>query len=293
MSMPNAPVTERELAGLLPALGWNPEPGGTLLVQASLRRLGPVEGEEADPLRRSGVVARALREATGQKGTLVAYTATPENSQTSRLYLEQTSGLSPAELAEYHARMPAFDPEKTPCSPTMGWLSEAIRLLPGARRSAHPQTSFAAVGPLAERIVKPHPFEEHLGPRSPLGRLYDRGAHALLLGLGMEMLMPLHLIDYFAGAPVQTYRAKCQGESAAYWRSFEAVQLDDLHFPELARRVLELRDDNGRPQLELRQVAIGGAVATLVPVRDAVDLADKVVGNLNRPGAVTVLTEHQ
>ncbi|MEY9847502.1 AAC(3) family N-acetyltransferase [Streptacidiphilus sp. MAP5-3] len=293
MSTPDTRVTERELERLLAVLGWNPEPDGILFVQASLRRLGPVEGEESDPLGRAGVVARVLRGAAGCQGTLVAYTATPENSQTSRLYLERTAGLSAAELADHHDGMPAFDPEKTSCSPTMGWLSEAIRLLPGARRSGHPQTSFAAVGPLAQELSAVHPFEEHLGPRSPLGRMYDRGAHALLLGLGMEMFTPFHLVDYAADAPVQTYRAKYAEGERTYWRSFQAVRLDDLHFPELARRVVELRDDSGRPRLELRQTVIGCAVATLVPVRAAVDLARDVVGDLNRPCAIAVLTEHQ
>jgi aminoglycoside 3-N-acetyltransferase len=268
MPVPSGRVTERDLAGLLPALGWNPEPDGILLVQASLRRLGPVEGEQTDPMGRAGVVARALRRAVGERGTLVAYTATPENSQTSRLYLRETAGLSPEKLADHHDRMPAFARNRTPCSPTMGRLSEAIRLLPGARRSRHPQTSFAAVGPLARRLTRRHAFEEHLGPRSPIGRMYERRAHTLLLGLGMEMVTAFHLIDYTADAPVQ-------------------------HFPELARRVVELRDEDGRPRLRLRQATIGGAVATLVPVREAVDLAREVVGDLNRPCTDTVLTDHQ
>jgi aminoglycoside 3-N-acetyltransferase len=123
--------------------------------------------------------------------------------------------------------------------------------------------------------------------------MYERGGHALLLGLGLEKLTPFHLVDYTADAPVQTYRAKCAEGERTCWRSFEAVRLDDLHFPELARRVAELRDGDGRTRLRLRQAAIGGAVATLVPLRVAVTLAREVIGDLNRPCADAVLTEHQ
>jgi aminoglycoside 3-N-acetyltransferase len=267
-------VDEGELAGLLTALGL--PPGGVLFVQASLHRLGPVAGEEEDPQGRAGVVARALRQAVGENGTLVAYTATPENSQTSRLYREATAGLSPAKLELHHEQMPAFDPARTPSSPTMGRLSEAIRLLPGARRSQHPQTSFAAVGPLAEDITGEHPLAQHLGWDSPLGRLYGHGAQALLIGTGARSFTPFHLIDYGPDAPVQTYRAKRLDRAGRpYWHSFRGVRLDDPHFPELGRRVLALGGE-ADPPLVIPQVRIGGTSAALVPVRRVVDLAAKV-----------------
>ncbi|WP_042364962.1 aminoglycoside N(3)-acetyltransferase [Streptacidiphilus neutrinimicus] len=260
--------------GLLGALGR--PPGGVLLVQASLHRLGPVAGEEDDPQGRAGVVARALREALGEDGTLVAYTATPENSQTSRLYREATAGLSAAKLEIYHERMPAFDPVRTPSSPTVGRLSEAIRLLPGARRSAHPQTSFAAVGPLAEEITGEHPLAQHLGWDSPLGRLYGCGAQALLIGTGARSFTPFHLLDYRLDAPVQTYRAKRLDRAGRpYWHAFQGVSLDDLHFPELGRRVLAL-GRAAEPPLRIPRAPIGGTSVALVPIRAVVDLAAKV-----------------
>lgn len=275
MSERGAGVDRRELADLLPALGL--PSGGVLFVQASLRRLGAVAGEEEDPQGRAGVVARALRAAVGEGGTLVAYTATPENSQTSRLYREATVGLSPAALERHHERMPAFDPDRTPCSPSMGRLSEAIRLLPGARRSAHPQTSFAAVGPLAEDITGDHPLAQHLGWDSPLGRLYGHGAQALLIGTGAGSFTPFHLIDYGPDAPVQTYRAKRLDRAGRpYWHTFRGVRLDDPHFPELGRRVLALGRETDPPLL-IPRVRIGGTTAALVPVRRVVDLAAAVV----------------
>lgn len=87
-------------------------PGGVLLVQGSLRAVGPIEGG-------ARTLVAALREVLGPRGTLVAYTATPENSLTSRLDQERTAGMDEEQLRDYRGRMPAFDPRTTPVSPTI------------------------------------------------------------------------------------------------------------------------------------------------------------------------------
>ncbi|MFF2143092.1 aminoglycoside N(3)-acetyltransferase [Kitasatospora sp. NPDC058190] len=233
-------------------------PGMVLHVQASLRALGPVEGG-------AGGVVDALLEVLGEEGTLVAYTATPENSSTSRIYQAAVAGLSPAEVDAYRARMPRFDPTTTPASPTMGALSEAVRSRPGALRSAHPQTSWAAVGPLAGEITGHHPLTSHLGPDSPLGRLYDLDARVLMLGVEMARFTPFHLADLRQpGVRVREYR--CVAPDG--WISFEAPDLDDLHFGDLGTRVLAAATG-------VTTARIGTADCRLVPVREAVDLADR------------------
>jgi aminoglycoside 3-N-acetyltransferase len=236
------------------------EPGVVLFVQASLRRVGPVVGGGA-------AVLSALRVAVGDTGTLVVYTATPENSLTSPLYRAATSGLDAAALAAYHEAMPAFERHSTPCSPSMGRLSEELRLTPGALRSAHPQTSFAALGPRAAEITFEHPLEQHLGPDSPLGRLYALRAQALLLGTGPRTFTPFHLIDYQRGDhPRKRYSAKVRGEDGrVVWRHFTGLDFDDAHFGELGRRV--------EPQVRVRYGRVGSAPAALVPLRAAVDTA--------------------
>ncbi|MFE2724941.1 aminoglycoside N(3)-acetyltransferase [Kitasatospora sp. NPDC059327] len=229
-------------------------------VQASLRALGPVVGGPA-------AVVEALLAAVGDHGTLVGYTATPENSATSRIHAAATAGLSPAEIAAYRGRMPAFDPATTPCSPSMGALSEAIRTHRDARRSRHPQTSWAAVGRLARRITEHHPDGCHLGPASPLGRLYDLDARVLMLGVPMSRFTAFHLADLrMPDVPLREYR--CRG--AAGWISFKAPELDDLHFGDLGEQVL-------REAVGVSTGRIGAARCRLVPVREAVDLAERVL----------------
>ncbi|MFF2123227.1 aminoglycoside N(3)-acetyltransferase [Kitasatospora sp. NPDC058184] len=231
-----------------------------LHVQASLRSLGPVPGGAA------GVV-EALLDALGPDGTLVAYTATPENSATSRIHQSATAGLSPAEVADYQARMPRFDPATTPASPSMGALSEAVRSWPGVLRSRHPQTSWAAVGRLAHEVTAHHPLTSHLGPESPLGRLYDLDARVLMLGVPMDRFTAFHLADLrMPDVTVREYR--CVGVDG--WTTFRAPDLDDLHFGRLGAEVL-------RTARGVTTARIGTADCRLVPVREAVDLAEAVL----------------
>src|SRR6266566_5988369 len=145
-------------------------PGQDLLVHCSLRRIGPVAGGAATLLR-------ALQTAAGPDATLVVPAQTPGNSLSSRFFREQTAGLNEAELENFVAAMPGFDPASTP-SDGMGAFAEHVRTTPGALRSGHPQTSFAALGPGAADCTAGHQMTCHLGQQSPLGWLYRAGAAA-------------------------------------------------------------------------------------------------------------------
>ncbi|MFJ4676576.1 aminoglycoside N(3)-acetyltransferase [Kitasatospora sp. NPDC088783] len=255
---PGPPRSVGQLAGQLRELGVRE--GGTLLVQSSLRAVGPVAGGA------HGVV-RALLAALGARGTLVVYTATPENSRTSPYYRARTAGLTRAELAEYHDRMPAWHP-RTPASPTVGRLAEVVRQWPGALRSPHPQTSFAALGPAAGELTAVHPLDCHLGDESPVGRMYRAGAQHLMLGAPMRHCTPLHLLEYWQpDRPQQLYTCVRRTDGAARAvEEFTATRLDDGHFEEMGGMLL-------RELAELRQGPVGAARSVLLPIREAVDLA--------------------
>ncbi|MEZ0093920.1 aminoglycoside N(3)-acetyltransferase [Streptacidiphilus sp. EB129] len=255
-------------AGLLDdLLRLGVRPGGVLFVQSSLRALGPVAGGAA-------TVLDALRGALGPDGTVVGYASTPENSDTSRDFLAATAGMGPAELRRYRDAMPGFDPARTPCSPTMGRLSEQIRTSPGALRSAHPQTSFTALGPLADKVVSGHPLECHLGEDSPLGRLYELGAQALLLGIPDWLFTGYHLAEYRVPWRA-TRRYSCvvaDEHGERHWVSFRDLDLDDRHFPALGAAV--------RATTAFGAGRVGAAEAFLLPVAEAVDAAIRCLPGL-------------
>ncbi|MEU0180119.1 AAC(3) family N-acetyltransferase [Streptomyces sp. NPDC006207] len=238
------------------------EPGDVLLVQGSLKAIGPVEGG-------GRTVVEALRAALGEHGTLVAFAATPENSVTSRVDRQHTEGMDEAELAAYREAMPAFDPLTTPVSPSVGRLAEEVRLLPGALRSSHPHTSFTAFGPAARFVTEDHELESHLGEDSPTARLYDLRARALLIGVDLWVCTAYHLADYrVVPPPDRPYQALVRtAHGDKEWVHFQAPDIDDRHFPRLVPVVAR--------ECAVLDGPLGDASCHLVPIADAVDVITK------------------
>jgi aminoglycoside 3-N-acetyltransferase len=218
-------MTFDDLVADLRALGVRP--GRPLLVHASLRRLGRLPSG-------AGTVVDALHEVLGPGATIVVPTATADNSVTSRTHLARTRGMTIAQQRLYRETMPAFDADLTPAI-GMGAFAEHIRTSPGALRSRHPQTSFAALGPLAKVIVDGHAMDCHLGEESPLARLYEADAEVLMLGTGYETCTALHLAEYryTADPPRRNYSCVIEQMGEPTWWTYEDVVLDDRDFPAL------------------------------------------------------------
>ncbi|MEU0830132.1 AAC(3) family N-acetyltransferase [Streptomyces sp. NPDC005969] len=269
MSAPSAVnVAHRRsrLAGQLSRLGV--ERGGVLLVHASMRAVGAVSGG-------AGAVIGALRDALGEDGTLIVPSFTPENSDTSPQYRNRVRGLTDHAREAVRASMPPFDPATT-AAPSMGRLAETVRLAPGAARSSHPQTSFAALGPLADKLVAHHRPDCHLGEDSPLGCLYDVRAQVLLLGTGFDSCTAFHLGEYRAPTPPRrTYRCVVTTRGRRHWWEHEDVALDDSDFAALGAEFA--RTDNGTA---VRTGPVGSATAHLFDFTDAVDFATRRLPSL-------------
>lgn len=233
--------------------------GGVLMVHASL------SGSGLPP----AAVRDTLLEALGPDGTLVVPAFTPENSDTSREYQAATEEMDEWEKAEFRASMPPFDPATTAC-PTMGALAECVRTTPGAVRSVHPQTSFAALGSRAAELLAEHDPYCHLGEESPMARLYDADAQILLLRVGFEVCTAFHLAEYRAvpTPPLRTYRCAVAGRG---WIEYKDLTLYDGDFASIGARL-------SRDLLVEREVA--GRKTVLVGVREAVDAArDQMSGD--------------
>lgn len=256
----DAPHTRSRLAADLRRLGVTE--GDTLLVHASLRHVGWIVG---------GAVAmvEALRDAVGPGGTLAVPTQTADNSDPSRWALTRKAPVPDRWWPTVREHLPPFRAEITP-SRGMGVLAETVRCWPGAVRSGHPQTSFAALGPRAAELMHEHDVRCHLGPGTPLDRLREAGARVLLLGVSYDVCTAFHLAEYLLrDPPRRDYECVvADGADGRRWLRYEDVRLSDADFAELGT-ALEAADGGRR----VRRGTVGAASCRLLPVRDAVTFA--------------------
>lgn len=255
------PRSAAQLRDVLAELGLRP--AAPLVVHASLggTGLGP------------SLVRDVLLGALGPGGTLVVPAFTAENSDTSRAYLAATDGLTEREKAAFRASMPAFAPDSTPCQ-SMGALAECVRTTPGAVRSAHPQTSFAGLGPRAAELLGRHDPRCHLGEHSPLAALYAADAQVLLLRVGFEVCSAFHLAEYRTTPPAPRRTYRCVVGERGNWISYEDLALDDSDFGMLGKRL---------PRELVVQREWAGKAVVLCAMRAVVDHAvDQMAGY--RPG---------
>lgn len=246
--------------------------GEVLLVHAAMSQIGHVAGGAA-------AVVAALANVVGSAGTLVVPAQTADNSDTSSAHLSRIAGMTPDQIRQFRAAMPPFDPATTPSS-GMGCLAEQVRISPGAIRSAHPQTSFAALGPLAEKLMSGHRLDCHLGEFSPLARLYEANASILLLGVTYNVCTAFHLAEYryLARPPRREYRCVVANDGGTRWHSYQDVVLDDRDFDELGA-------DLERASAVIKG-RVGGAECRLLSLVTGVDFAVAWLRRYRRPAAV-------
>lgn len=156
--------------------------GDVVMVHASLRALGPVEG------RAAGVVA-ALDQAVGSTGTVVMGLGARDDWGWVN---DEPEGTRAALLADADP----FDAQRTPSDPDMGVLAEIFRQTPGTLVSNHPEGRFGARGYRAREFVKDVPWDDYYGPGSPLDRLVNSGGKVLRLGADIETVTLLHYAEY-------------------------------------------------------------------------------------------------
>jgi aminoglycoside 3-N-acetyltransferase len=214
-----APVTRASLAADLGRLGVRP--GSVLLVHSSVSALGWVCGG-------AQAVVEALLDALGPAGTLVVPTHTNGNS-------DPAQWRHPPVPEDWwpviRATMPAYDPARTPTARQLGTVVEVARTWPGARRSAHPQYSFAAIGPAAGTVTAGHALDSGFGERSPLARVEELDGDVLLLGAGHGSNTSLHLAEHrVPDPPRDSYGAAVLGPDGRFWATWEDVVADESDF---------------------------------------------------------------
>jgi aminoglycoside 3-N-acetyltransferase len=212
-------VTRSGLADDLRKLGLRP--GGVVMVHCRLSTLGHVVGG-------AETVMRALLDAVGPGGTLVAYTgwqdAPPDDldaldGETRRAYLDEH---------------PAYDPRVALSRRDHGRVPEALRTWPGALHSGHPEAGVAAVGPLAAQITASHPREDAYGAGTPYARLVEIGGQVAMLGAPLDTVTLVHHVEAVAQVPDKrrvTYRYPVLEGGERVWLSFSDIDTADGALP--------------------------------------------------------------
>jgi aminoglycoside 3-N-acetyltransferase len=161
--------------------------GGAVMVHTRMSALGWVIGG-------SETVVRALLEALGPDGTLLAYTSWQDHVYSADDW--------PSEYRDAHiAAPPVFDARTAEAARDHGRIPERLRTWPGALRSDHPEASVAAVGAHARHFTTDHPRDDAYGPNSPFARLVAAGGQVLVLGAPLESITLLHHAEAIATVP--------------------------------------------------------------------------------------------
>lgn len=223
--------------------------GDLLVVHSAFSRTGPVEGGP------EGLID-ALRRAIGPRGTLMMPSMSSEDDR-------------------------PFDPATTPC-PDMGIVADTFRRLPGVLRSDSPH-AFAAMGPLVEHLLRPHPVDPPHGPDSPPGRAHQLGGRVLLLGIGHEANTTVHLAEWLAGV---RYRVPAY---ATVFDKGRPRRIDYLEIDHCCERFAQVDDWLDSENLQLRG-RVGYGEARLANSADIVrsvvrHLRDDDTTFLHPPGA--------
>jgi aminoglycoside 3-N-acetyltransferase len=178
-------IGRERLAAELRGLGVRE--GAIAMVHTRMSALGRVVGG-------SETVVRALLDALGPHGTLMAYASWEEHVYGPR-------DLPARHRDAYLAQPPVFDPATAAVDPDYGRIPERVRTWPGARHSGHPEAGVVAVGARAAWICESHPGDDGYGACSPFARLVEAGGQVLMLGAPLDTVTLLHHAEALARVP--------------------------------------------------------------------------------------------
>jgi aminoglycoside 3-N-acetyltransferase len=178
-------VTKSRLIHDLRNLGVSP--GQLIMLHASVKAIGWVVGGP-------DVVLQSLFDILTPNGTLMMLASWEDGTYEMGEWPE-------AKQRAYLEESPPFDPDRSRAYRGWGILTEYLRTWPGARRSANPDGSFAAVGSLAKWITEDHALQYGLGPHSPLAKLCEAKGKVLVLGSSLHDVTLLHHSEHMAKVP--------------------------------------------------------------------------------------------
>jgi aminoglycoside N3'-acetyltransferase len=139
-----------------------------LMVHASLRKVGPIEGG-------AETLLDCLLETLGPNGTLLMVLGADDEEP--------------------------FDSLTTEASEDMGILAEIFRQRPNTKVNDHAAARYGAFGPRAMELLEPIPLHDYHGPGSVLERFTEMGGAVLRLGADVDTVTLTHWAEYLAKVP--------------------------------------------------------------------------------------------
>ena len=250
-------LSPARIAADIRALGG--DPGDTVMVHASLKAIGPVDGGP------DGVL-EALDRAVGSNGTLLMILG-------AEIAEDWVNERPETEREALLADTPPFDPETTPAFHEVGYLAEVFRRAPGTRVTDNPSGRFGARGHLAGTLLADAPWDDYYGPGSPLERLCESGGKILRLGASPDTTTALHYAEYLADVPNKRRvrrHYRCHGPTGPCVRTVTCLDDSDGIVPwegeDYFALILQEYLTSGRA----RQGRVGNAEAELIDAQDMV-----------------------
>ncbi|TNE36986.1 MAG: AAC(3) family N-acetyltransferase [Alphaproteobacteria bacterium] len=241
------------------------ESGMTVLVHTSVSSLGWIPGG-------AQTLALCLTQALGPEGTLVVPTQSADLSDP--VYWSEPP-IPESWFEETRATMAPYDVDVTPTR-GQGIFPEIVRTHAKAIRSAHPHTSFAALGARAEEITSNHALNSPLGAQSPLQKLYDLDASVLFLGTSWDSNTTFHLAEERLPNPKTLKQgAPMLVNGQQEWVEFEAVEYETDDFEQCGQAY----EATGAVRIS----EIGRAQCRLFRIRTAVDFATSWFAQHRKP----------
>jgi aminoglycoside 3-N-acetyltransferase len=173
-------------------------------------------------------VVRALLDALGPEGTLVAYTGWEDAPP------DDLDALDEEARRAYLDEHPAYDPCVALSRRDHGRVPEALKTWPGALHSGHLEAGVAAVGPLAREITASHPYDDAYGAGTPYATLVERGGQVAMLGAPLDTMTLVHHAEAVAQVPGKRrvgYRYPIFEGGERVWRTFSDIDTSEGALP--------------------------------------------------------------
>ncbi|ASQ90603.1 aminoglycoside 3-N-acetyltransferase [Prosthecochloris sp. GSB1] len=210
-------VTKSQLVNEIRKLGLTE--GQTVMLHASVKSIGPIVGGPQ-------TILEAVLEIITSSGTLVMLVGWEDNPYNifNASIQDNIDQWPENKRLNFYETCPAFDPEHSRSDiRKMGILTEYLRTYPGSLRSRHP-LGYAAVGKLAQHILKDQQWQYREGSGSPLEKLCDVGGKVFLLGAPTSTVTLIHYAENHAKIPnkkIVRYKMPILQDGEKVWKDFE------------------------------------------------------------------------